>query len=114
MQVYSMVSTTIDSGIAIANGANPFRIVGATVGAFALSTFLPGGGTYDNLFMQVAVHAARGAAIGAATSAILGGDIAAGAIGGGIGQGVFAGTAIGGATAMAAMDNGVRSQRDTS
>jgi len=91
-QAYAAISSTYDTGYALAHGADPLRTVGAFFAANIMAAILPGGGTYDNLFVQVAVHAARGAVIGATTAAISGGDI---------GQGAMLGGAIGGAIGFA-------------
>jgi hypothetical protein len=84
LQVYSAMSGAINSWVAVANGANPFQVIGVNLVSNLLNQVLPGGGIHSNILMNMAASAARGAVIGAATSLMMGQNPGIGAIGGGI------------------------------
>lgn len=87
LQAYSLTDSIISGGIAISQGANPFRIVGSFAAGLAI-----GLGTADliggisNLGFRMGAFALQGAAVGAIGSAITQSGIGLGAaFGGGIG-----------------------------
>jgi hypothetical protein len=85
---FNIADTVVSGAQAIYYGADPGRVIGATLAAVCLNKFIPGGGFHSaNLIAQVGVHAIRGAAIAAGTTAILGGDVGRGAKYGGIAGG---------------------------
>jgi len=91
LQCYAYVSSMIDTGIGIANGADPLRAIGGFMASVGINMAIPGGD--GSLGSNVGLGFIRGAATAAATTAIAGGgasDVArnaliGGAIGGGIG-----------------------------
>jgi len=74
-QMYSLVSGVIDSGIAMADGADPLKIIGANAAAFAINALIPGAGDGADWVTRVGVGVIKGTVAAVTTAAITGHDI---------------------------------------
>ena len=83
-QAYSLSSTALGAGRAIAEGASPGRVFAAVGAGLALGAAFTniGVGSIGSLPMRMAVFAEQGALIGASNAAIMKGSVGQGALGG--------------------------------